>query len=51
MLVYHCVTDKLRMLRMNLSAGAQTHENRLLEIGLKAGIDEGKDVQARINDR
>ena len=30
---------------------AQTHKNRLMEIDLKAHTDEGKDAQARINDR
>lgn len=32
------------------SAGAQTHKNRLTEIGFKARIDASKGVQARIND-
>ena len=52
-LIYHCSIDKLRMLRIGdwLLNSAQAHKNRLMEIDLKARTDEGKDVQARINDR
>ena len=45
------ITQLINWACSEYSAGAQTHKNRLMEIRLKARIDEGKGMQGRIIDR